>query len=406
MDESEEAFRERPRPHWLAGRRSRTLIVVVAVAVAAIALVIGTVSGRTSGPAPAATPSSTPDAAGWVRVAPSPLAPRWGAAGVWVMGRYLVVGGFDGVPCPPNASCVERWNRLTDGALYDPETNTWTPIAPVPSARGVAIEAVVLGSSVYLLEEWGGRGKPPRSLLRYDLATDAWRTYRVPQPAGDALVATDRSVVVLSGSDEGGVVPDRVLTPEDSAWSTLPKDPLGPSFNRGALWLGDRLLLTGHRLVASPGAKEPSLMRLAVLDRTLTRWRRLPDSPILGSGGARYVSGRVVWPSIDSADGGEVGNWGRFYPFGAIYDPASGAWTELPAIRGRGGLSGNPVATERLVAVAGDLLDPVSLAWTAVPASPASRRTGATVVGGPDSVLCWGGSNGRLSYAEGFLLRV
>ena len=429
MDELENAFREglrrvdtldppvRPidpaevvaragRGHrWPGGGAARVLLAVASVTV--VALVIWTGWSRMSVPAvpaPVATPSATPDATGWVLVSPSLLSPRWGAVGAWVDGRYLVVGGRDGVPCPANADCVDHWDRLTDGALYDPAANAWTPIAPVPTTRGVTLGAVVLGSSVYMLEDWSG--KKPRDLLRYDLATDAWQTYRVPQPAGESLVATDRAIVVLSGSDEFGAVPDRVFDPKDAAWSTLPSDPLGPSFNRGAIWLGDRLLLTGHGLGANPGATKPSLLRLAMLDGTLATWRKLPDSPILGGGGVHYIAGRVVWSSVDSADGGQVGNWGRPYPFGGIYDPATGAWSDLPPSRGRGGLGGATVDTGRLVAVAGNLLDPLSLAWTPVPAFPGDERSDTTVVGGADSVLFWGGGDLRASYADGFLLRV
>lgn len=143
-----------------------------------------------------------------------------------------------------------------------------------------------------------------------------------------------------------------------------------------------------------------------MLDGTLATWRKLPDSPILGGGGVHYIAGRVVWSSVDSADGGQVGNWGRPYPFGGIYDPATGAWSDLPPSRGRGGLGGATVDTGRLVAVAGNLLDPLSLAWTPVPAFPGDERSDTTVVGGADSVLFWGGGDLRASYADGFLLRV
>jgi hypothetical protein len=39
---------------------------------------------------------------------------------------------------------------------------------------------------------------------------------------------------------------------------------------------------------------------------------------------------RIVNPSLGTADGGEVNNWGRSYPFGGIFDVAAGAWFPLP----------------------------------------------------------------------------
>lgn len=392
------------------GRRAATMILTAA-AIAVVVLVSWTGFGRTAVPAvpvPAASTTAPPvTGGGWIRIADSPLSPRWGAAGAWVDGRYLVVGGRDGVPCPVTADCVDHWKRLTDGALYDPASDAWRQIAAVPSTRGVGPQAVVVGASVYLLEGWTG-DKVPRHLLRYDPTNDAWETIRLPEPSGDTLVATDRVVIVLTGTDESGAVPDRAFDPAGSSWSTLPDDPLGPSFDRTAVWLGDRMLLSAHDLVDNPGATKPSLMRLATLNGSLTKWRTLGDSPVLGNGDYPLVAGgRVVWPTTGSADGGKVGNWGRDYPFGGIFDPTTGAWTDLPkAQRAGSGLRNYSVATRELVAVAGNLLDPVSRAWVEVPGLPDGERTEATVVGGPQSVLVWGGADGTASRREGYLLRV
>ncbi|MFT4294609.1 MAG: hypothetical protein QM582_04275 [Micropruina sp.] len=387
-------------------RAERAIVLLAAAVLAVVALASWTGFGRTAVPAvPEPMASTTPPDAGvgWVRIAAGPLSARWGAAGVWVDDRYLVVGGREGVPCPAGANCADRRKPLTDGALYDPATDSWQRIADAPSENGVGSQAVVVGTSVYLME-----GRPSRSLLRYDLASDAWRTYRLLESFSGTLVATDRAVILLSDTDEFGTVPDRVFDPADASWSTLPDDPLGSSFDRTAVWLGDRLLLAAHDLVDNPGGKKPSLMRLAELDATLTRWRTLADSPILGNGAQQLVvAGRVVWPSIGSADGGKVGNWGRAYPYGGILDPATGAWTELPeAGRKTGGLGDYRAATARLVTVAGNLLDPAARTWVDVPRLPDGERTEATVVGGPQSVLVWGGSDGTVSRTEGYLFRV
>jgi hypothetical protein len=36
------------------------------------------------------------------------------------------------------------------------------------------------------------------------------------------------------------------------------------------------------------------------------------------------VEGRLINPTLGDADGGEVGNWGRTYPYGGIFDPLRG----------------------------------------------------------------------------------
>ena len=147
-----------------------------------------------------------------------------------------------------------------------------------------------------------------------------------------SIIATDAQVVAFRGSDEGGETADLMFDPATNEWSELPDDPLPPSFDRTLAWSGRELVLFAHEIVPQPGATEPSLVIAAVLDLDSGEWRRLPDSQILG-GGARWfeLDGRLILPALGSADGGEVGNWGRPYPYGGILDPQRGEWSDLPA---------------------------------------------------------------------------
>lgn len=382
----------------------------VGVAVAAVALVVAAalILPRLGGPAIPAAPASTetwaPREYGvWLKVAASPLSPRWEAFGIWVDGRYLVFSGHSDFLCPPGADCkIPQW--LTDGALYDPDADAWTTIAPMPAAVHLG-SPVALGSSVYLLS-WGTGGTPP-TLLRYDTLANAWTSRAVPGGLNGALVATDSRVVILSDTDEFGAVADQVYDPETGEFSALPEDPLGPSFNRSAVWTGDQLLLSAHDLVDNPGSEEPSLMRLAALDADLATWHEIGTSQILGVGSAGVsASGRVVWTALGSADGGEINNWGRFYPFGGIFDPGTDTWTDLPTPPAEGPLPGEAMVAAGRVEVGGQLLDPVALTWAKVPALPTPNTAGAAMIGGPSGVLVWGGGDYDTPTADGYLLWV
>lgn len=382
---------------WLA-------VASAAVLVVAGALILPRMAGDASIPAtPAPTTSATPREYGvWKKIAASPLSPRWEALGVWVDGRYLVLGGQSDFLCPPTASCKEP-DWLTDGALYDPAADAWTSIAPMPESSGVNPMAV-LGSSVYLLS-WHTAAQP--ALLRYDTQEDGWTTYRLPVATGGQLVAMDSALLILSETDEFGDVDDVVFDPETGEFTVLPDDPLGPSYNRTAVWLGDRLLLAAEPLVDSPGAEEPPLVRLAELDADLTTWREIGTTEILGAGSAvRYASGQVVWPGLGGGDGGEVGNWGRFYYYGGIYEPNAGTWTDLPTPPSSGPLQNSAIVAGGLVELGGHLLNPVTLEWTSIPALPARDLAGATTVGGDESVLVWGGGSYETPTADGYLLWV
>lgn len=65
----------------------------------------------------------------WTLVAPSRLPPRSNAAGVWTGSEAVVLGGlaFDGRTNNPVPV-----GRARDGAAYDPVTNRWRPLPPLP----------------------------------------------------------------------------------------------------------------------------------------------------------------------------------------------------------------------------------------------------------------------------------
>lgn len=407
------APRRRAVGPWAKGLAAAAAVVVVALAAGVVLPRLaagGTAASGTveAAPAPAAgmAPMDAADrstaaasaedagvagaAQGWIDLASAPLSPRSYAAGAWLDGRFYLTGGQLDAPCPPNASCVAPSRLLRDGASYDPATGEWRAIADAPvSASGAP---VAVGSTLYY-QVWrdGVAG-----VYAYDTTADAWAT--LPKPSGDGgLVAAGDRLVSIGGSDEQSTAVDEVYDPSARSWTALPDDPLGPSFNRSAVWVDGRLLLLAHDLVPNPGAEGPSLVRLASFDFATSTWQRLPDSGVIG-GGAVAVAGRVVLPDTGSADGGEVGNWGRSYPMGGIYDPASGDWSALPALTDAGegvrqAWSNTSVAGGRLLA-SGHLLDPVARTWELLSPPPLGNIEGQTVVAGPDGVLVFGGWDG------------
>ena len=309
----------------------------------------------------------------WERLPDPPLSPRESAVAVPAGGAVLVVGGSDADPCPPNADCAApAAPLLRDGALYDPRAGTWERIADAPVGVSFGSTAVV-GGDVYLLapgEPWES-GAPP-AFLRYRTGDDRWT--RLPLPSGASrrsIVAAGDRVVAYADSDEFGVVPDLVFDPARRAWAELPDDPLPRTFDRTMAWSGRELVLAAHALVPDPGAREPSVVIAAAYDAGRGTWRRLPDSEILG-GGARWFAheGRLVLAALGSADGGEVGNWGRPYPNGGVLDVEPGRWSGLPdPPAGADEFSAGIVAGDRADywGQQGWVLDAVAGGWTQVP---------------------------------------
>ena len=343
----------------------------------------------------------------WSQLPAAPLGARYEAGGVWVNGRFIILGGWSSPICPPSADCAApEGSALRDGASFDPVAGRWSRIAdaPVPVARTNVMTA---GNQVYVLTADQGRADSPVVFLSYDPEQDRWATHPLP-PAWGTLVAAGSSVLTISGSDEGTGAIDAVFNLKTNKWQRLPDDPLGPSYDRSAIWVNGTLLLAAKDLVANPGAIAPSVVRLARLDGSLSRWTTLPDSRIIGSGPVG-VGTHAVWPEPGSADGGAVGNWGESYSEGGILDTTSETWQALPRPPGKPALDCCATVVGQRLLVGGQLLDPATRRWTRIPSLPKPERWSPTVVGSPDTLLVWGGAkSGRRpeNLATGYLLRL
>lgn len=335
---------------------------------------------------------------GWHRVPDGPLSARRVATVAWVADRFVVVGGDDGPACPPNSDCaVPTGEWRADGATFDPSTGAWEPIADAPVPVPTASTAVV-GGVLYLLTDTTGPERSP-VLLSYDVVADDWSTVPTPPDGAGRLVAHGDVLLSVPYSDEQVSAVDSWLDPATGTWHRIPDDPLGPGYDRSVVVVDGRVILTAKDLVPSPGAERPSLVRAAELDPTLTTWTVLPDSEVIGSDPVA-VAGRVVFPDVGGADGGEVGNWGRTYRSGGIYDPATATWADLPEVPGR--TSWPRVVVGDRVRVGDVLLDPVDGTTTPLPANPWTDGDSPAVAASPEAVFAWGGmADGS---ATGYLL--
>jgi hypothetical protein len=393
-------------------------LAVAAVTTAAFLLLPGMLgAGRPIEATPGQSPAKPVTEPTWVKIADGPLSPRYEARGAWLDGRYLLVSGHTD-PCGPvESGCTEDRELLTDGALYDPATDSWTPIPPAPLVENLS-EPVVVGSSAYFLtgSHYLEKEQPSfatefrpgmeQILLRYDAERDAWASYPLRQPAGGQLVGTDSAVIVLSGSDQGVQVPDLVFRPDTSTLTELPDDPLGPSRVRYGVWASGRLVLSALPMEAG-GEGEAEPLELAVLDAGLTTWSRLdPAEPAYGWG-PLAVGDRVVWRPDGSR--AEVVDDRRTHELLSVLDPGTGEVTTLRATyQGydgypAGSIAGVWVATGDKVVVEGDLVDPATGEWTALP--PLEKGDGialTTAIGAGNSILLWGGDIPRAT--AGYLL--
>lgn len=168
----------------------------------------------------------------WRTISPSPLSERSWAAVAATDKEIFVWGG-----CSPRSDgqCDEvlGGDELTDGALYDPATDTWKPIAASPLGPGDHPTAVWTGTEVIVNVPAAVDPDTP-NLAAYDPSTDTWRVLPdSPQPTGMYTQAawTGRFYILHGGLSDGlsaGSTPSgatSVLDLEHERWYRLPDGP-------------------------------------------------------------------------------------------------------------------------------------------------------------------------------------
>ncbi len=360
-----------------------------AAAAALLAAVLAVVAGCGSRPAPGAPSYSA--SGSWAEVAESPLGPRESATLVWTGHEVLVLGGNTS-PCPPAADCIAPTDSPREVAAYDPASDTWREVAPMPFSPQWP-RAVTAGDTVFVLD---GGGDQPVRFLSWTPEGDAWQELPAPPEQPTGLTAVGDRLVAYQTTLENGPAPDSVFDPATGAWTPLPEPPGTPAFDRTVVAVDDdTLALLDVELVPNPGADGPTLYRAAVLDLTTSTWTRLPTSDVAGLGGGWHpVGDLLVNASTQTVDGGEVGNYGRDVPTGGILDPATGRWSTLPARADSApGPSAGDVAGDDVVVSEGWALHVADDRWERLPDLDALDGVGgqASVWAG-DRLMVWGGA--------------
>jgi N-acetylneuraminic acid mutarotase len=237
----------------------------------------------------------------WRRLPGSPLLSIHDGYGIvaWT-GRELI--GWGGGCCG---------DAFSDGVAYNPKTNRWRALAPTPLAGDQHPLGAWTGRELILFvgNLNPDTGKPwPARLARaaaYNPATDTWRRIApLPAPRGGARAVWDgREILVVGGA--AGRSAARVgfaYNPATNRWRRLPPMDSG-RIGAAAVWTGSRLLLWGG--TASPGGTAVPRHGLAYDPRT-NRWSPLPQAPLVGRLEPTAVwTGRslITWGGGTKADG-------------------------------------------------------------------------------------------------------
>ncbi len=255
------------------------------------------------------------------RNAPSP---RWLHAAVWTGMDLIVWGG---------RSAFDNFDVLSDGARYNPVTDTWVPLSTTaaPSARS-QMAAVWTGNEMLI---WGGAGEGwdiEAIGARYNPATDTWRSLSErdsPEPRMEpTAVWTGNEMIVWGGVH---YAPDQITfgtggryDPRRDSWTLLPTNG-APSARTGhtAVWTGSEMIIWG-------GAEDIEYMNTgARFNPATAKWTptTVKDAP------QQRLGHCTVWTGSEMIVCGGVTAIRNVTFAGSRYNPSVDKWSHLTNIR-------------------------------------------------------------------------
>jgi N-acetylneuraminic acid mutarotase len=220
-------------------------------------------------------------------------------------GRIYVAGGFRG----------DRRSTTTVEA-YDPATNLWSFVAPLPVALDHCA-AVATAGRLYVVGGTAPTG-PSAGTFEYDPLRNAWAV-KAPMPtprSAPAAVVIGGRIYVAGGAPEGRAL--EAYDPAADAWTRLPPMPT----SRNHLAAG----AVGTRLLAVGGRPPTTLAVLEAFDTATGAWSTLAPMPTGRSGHAAAVVRGCLY--VFGGEGNAASPSGVF-PQTEAYDPRSDTWVGL-----------------------------------------------------------------------------
>jgi hypothetical protein len=269
----------------------------------------------------------------------APLSPRNHAATAWTGTELVIWGG-----AADHEFSSPSQIQFSDGAAYDPVSDTWRAMAPGPITRQTERPvAVATGSEIVVFSG--------RTTAAWLPSSNSWRELPdAPAPVGQA-VWTGEEIVVASTSittSERDVV--AALDLADGTWRSLSSP--GAMDETVITWTGKEVITLGRQRGLPLGSVEGR-----AFDPSTNTWRDLPTGPLQARGfGATWVDDRVVVVNYRSE--------------AATYDPTTDSWMAIPPLpTSFGEVWVTPIAIgEHVVIDAGGLvfIGDRSGAWTPV----------------------------------------
>ena len=258
----------------------------------------------------------------WTTKAPMQQA-RSGLGVAAVNGKIYAISGSNAsgfAPSIPGSAVLG--NRDIGGHLgtneeYDPETDTWTYKASMPTPR-IVFATAVYQNKIYCI---GGKTADGYTAVNevYDTATDTWETKTSMPTARGWLTANvvDNKIYVINGTL------NEVYDPETDSWETKAPPPLRASFGGCASAVFDK------KIIVIGGISDDQSYNLnQIYDTETDTWSNGTSPPTSVGGGFAVATTGVFAPKLIYVLGEPGGlRQGETLTFVRVYDPENDSWS-------------------------------------------------------------------------------
>jgi hypothetical protein len=194
----------------------------------------------------------------WRTIAPSPLADRAWATYVWAGDEVFGWGG-----CweeRAKQQCDESNTGLIgDGAIYDPQTDTWRSLPPSPLDPAVHVQAGWTGSEVVMAVTDPRPNATGPNAAAFNPTTNTWRTlpdvplsprrYAVATAAGERIVVWGGSPNVFGQQRHAD---GAIYDPASNTWTPFTVDAMPGKELAAITAIDDQIYVTGGRPDSTP----------------------------------------------------------------------------------------------------------------------------------------------------------
>ena len=279
----------------------------------------------------------------WTQGAPAP-SKRTEIAAAALDGKIYAVGGFN----KPSLSNVLDFAISRDVEVYDPITDSWSATTPLPEGRHHAGIAALDGF-LYIIGGFAKSGisvwHAVNTVYQFNPATQTWRELTpMPTARGALGVAVYQGKIYAIGGYDGeqNSGATEIYDPQNDSWSTA-APLMAPRDHLAVTAAGSRIYAIGGR---SNLKYRQNTSVVEAYDPVTNQWQYKANLPTARSGiGAGVIDGQIYVLGGESGEG--------TFDHNESYLPDENHWvTQSPMPTARHGL-GVAVVNDRLYAIGG-----------------------------------------------------